>query len=139
MKKLLILALACFLFSSVAAQAEVYLVKDQTVLDKEKAGGGVGVLYGKYAFTRDKAPQENAMKELVLLTLLPNETIGVHKHETNEDAYIIVSGTGMFTDADGKQYPVAAGDITIVRMGQSHALANTGKEPLVFVSAIAGK
>jgi mannose-6-phosphate isomerase-like protein (cupin superfamily) len=33
--------------------------------------------------------------------------------------------------------PVKAGDVTIVRPGESHGLANTGKEPLVFVDVIA--
>ena len=37
----------------------------------------------------------------------------------------------------GKQTPVGAGDITIARPGQSHALKNTGKEPLVFLDLIA--
>ena len=43
----------------------------------------------------------------------------------------------MFTDSTGKQTQVGAGDITIARPGQSHALKNTGKEPLVFLDLIA--
>lgn len=67
------------------------------------------------------------------MTLQPSASIGFHRHEHNEDTYIIVSGIGLFTDSDGKSYQVTAGDVTIARKGQSHALANIGKEPLVFI------
>ena len=43
----------------------------------------------------------------------------------------------MFKDKDGKDKPVKAGDVTIVRKGESHGIANTGKEPLVMVDVIA--
>ena len=48
-----------------------------------------------------------------------------------------MSGKGLFTDSTGKQTQVGAGDITIARPGQSHALKNIGKEPLVFLDLIA--
>jgi mannose-6-phosphate isomerase-like protein (cupin superfamily) len=60
----------------------------------------------------------------------------MHKHENNEDAYIIVTGEGIFTDSAGKETPVKAGDITIAKKGESHALKNTGKEPLVFLDVV---
>lgn len=34
------------------------------------------------------------------MTLQPGDSIGMHKHETNEDAYIIISGEGTFTNDD---------------------------------------
>ncbi|MGN7046339.1 cupin domain-containing protein, partial [Neisseria sp. P0001.S010] len=67
----------------------------------------------------------------------PGASIGQHKHTGNEDVYIIVSGKGLFTDSEGKQTEVGAGDITITRPGQSHALKNIGKKPLVFLDLIA--
>lgn len=65
------------------------------------------------------------------------QSIGYHQHLTNEDTYVIMSGHGMFKDKDGKDYPGKAGDVTIVRKGESHGLADTGKEPRVFVDVIA--
>ena len=55
----------------------------------------------------------------------------------NEDAYIIISGEGIFTDGTGKETVVRAGSITIARPGQSHALRNEKDEPLVFLDIIA--
>ena len=71
------------------------------------------------------------------MTLQPGASIGLHTHDANEDAYIIVSGEGVFTDSVGKESPVRAGDITIARKGEAHGLKNTGTEPLVFLDVIA--
>lgn len=71
------------------------------------------------------------------MTLLPGASIGLHKHDNNEDTYIIVSGEGIFTDTAGKETPVKGGDVTIARKGEAHALKNTGKAPLVFLDVIA--
>lgn len=117
--------------------ADVYL-KDQLVsFNREAVAGGKGTLYGQFAFKRDGALKDQVIKEIGWMTLQPGDSIGLHKHETNEDAYIIISGTGTFTDSDGKTYAVKAGDVTIARKGQSHALINNGKEPLVFLDVIA--
>jgi mannose-6-phosphate isomerase-like protein (cupin superfamily) len=121
------------------AFADIFKEEDLIVLDKEKAGGGVGVLYGRYAFTRDMPPMENPVREIGWLTLKPGDSIGFHKHEVNEDVYIVISGAGVFKNDDGKEYPVKPGDITIARKGQSHGLINTGEENLVVISVIAGK
>jgi len=120
-----------------AARAEVYPKESLIKADKKEAGGGKGTLVGEYAFTRDKATKDQAIKEISWLTLQPGDSIGYHKHITNEDTYVIVSGTGTFKDKDGKDVPVKPGDVTIVRKGESHGLTNTGSVPLVFVDVIA--
>ncbi|GHV34929.1 mannose-1-phosphate guanylyltransferase [Synergistales bacterium] len=135
----LLVALAVVVALSSPAYADYFKKDNLITLDKEKAGGGVGILYGKYAFTRDQPPEANPVREIGWLTLKPGDAIGFHKHEVNEDVYIIISGTGVFTNDDGSEHEVAAGDITIARLGQSHALKNTGGEELRIISVIAGK
>lgn len=137
MKKTVIAALCVFMASAV--QAEIVKQEDLIVWDRTEIAGGVGTIEGRFGFKRDQAKETDAIKEIGWLTLDPGESIGYHKHENNEDAYIIVSGEGTFKDADGMEYPVKAGDITIVRGGQSHGLTNTGKEPLVMLDVIAQK
>ena len=112
--------------------ADVYTKEELVSISKDGAAGGKGTLHGKFAFRR-----EAAIKEIGWMTLQPGDSIGFHQHKNNEDTYIIVSGTGTFMNADGQSYPVKAGDVTIARKGQSHGLANTGKEPLVFIDVIA--
>jgi len=139
MKKILsILSLVLFCFV-LPASAEVYPGKDAIKIDREKMGGGIGTVSCVYAFTRDKAPAEHAVKEMAILTIPPGASIGYHKHDVNEDAYIVISGTGVFKDSDGKEYNVEPGDMNIIRMGQMHGLANNGNVPLVVISVIAGQ
>ena len=141
MKKVLffVVSLAVVVALASCVCADVFKKDSLITLDKEKAGGGVGILFGKYAFTRDMPPMENPVREISWLTLKPGDTVGFHKHEVNEDIYIVVSGTGVFTDNDGTEHHLEPGDITIARLGQSHAISNTGKDDLVFIGIIAGE
>lgn len=130
-----ILVLGSFLSYSVLA--DVYSKEQLVTQNRDAVAGGKGTLYGQFAFKRDAALKNQAIKEIGWMTLQPGDSIGLHRHETTEDSYIIISGTGTFTDTDGKHYIVKAGDVTIARKGQIHALANTSNEPLVFIDVIA--
>jgi Mannose-6-phosphate isomerase len=135
---LVIVVLLCFAFTGQAfAGEQFYKKEDLKTWDRDKVAGGEGTLSGKFSFTRHDAKPDEAIKEIGWMTLLPGHSIGMHKHENNEDAYIIVSGTGVFIGSDGKEIPVKAGDITIARKGEGHALLNTGKEPLYFLDIVA--
>ena len=122
---------------SAMAADQLYKKEDLKSWDRENVAKGQGTLYGKFSHTRDEAPKDWAIKEIGWMTLKPGASIGMHRHEANEDTYIIVSGEGVFTDTQGKETPVKAGDITIARKGDEHALKNTGKEDLVFLDIIA--
>jgi len=91
---------------------QVYKKADLAEWNRENAAGGKGPLLGRFAFNRHQTAAQDAFREIGWLTLPPGASIGEHKHTDN-------------------------GDITIARPGQSHALKNTGKEPLVFLDLIA--
>ena len=116
---------------------QVYKKEELITLDKQNAAGGKGTLKGKFAFTRDMATEDEAIKEIGWMTLNKGESVGVHPHKNNEDTYIIISGEGIFTDGSGKETVVKAGDVTIARPNQSHGLRNEKDEPLVFLDIIA--
>ena len=116
---------------------QVFKKEELITLDKENVAGGKGTLKGKFAFTRDMATEDEAIKEIGWMTLNKGESVGVHPHKNNEDTYIIISGEGVFTDGSGKETVVRAGDITIARPNQSHGLRNEKDEPLVFLDIIA--
>ncbi|SBW09438.1 Cupin domain-containing protein [uncultured delta proteobacterium] len=132
----------CLAFTGAAFAADdfpqVYPKSGYVVKEREKLGGtGEGKVHCEYAFPRDKALADQAVKEIAWLTLPPGASIGVHKHDKNEDAYIVVSGSGVFIGGDGKEIPVKAGDTTIARKGEAHGMKNTGTEPLVILDVIA--
>ena len=140
--RITVLALTCLAFASAALAADafpqLYPKSGFIVKEREKLGGaGLGTVHCEYAFPRDLALPDQAIKEIAWLTLPPGASISVHKHEKNEDAYIVVSGVGVFIDANNKETPVRAGDVTIARKGESHGMKNTGPGPMVILDVIA--
>ncbi|MGQ0286815.1 cupin domain-containing protein [Pasteurellaceae bacterium 22721_9_1] len=116
---------------------QLYKKAELATWDRENAGGGEGPLLGKFAYTRHDTGSQDAFQEVGWLTLPKGASIGKHKHNDNEDVYIIVSGKGLFVDSNGKESIVEAGDITIARPGQSHGLKNIGDDPLIFINTVA--
>lgn len=119
------------------SKEQLYKKEDLKTWNRDKVANGEGTLYGQFSHTRNDALKNWIIKEIGWMTLQPGASIGMHKHENNEDAYIIVSGEGVFTDSEGKETPVKVGDITIARKGDQHALKNTGSADLVFLDVIA--
>ena len=132
-----ILFCAASAFAAPVKHGQCYTAEQLTVLDKQDVAGGKGTLHGEFAFTRDAALEHDAIKEIGWMTLRHGEFIGTHIHKDNEDAYLIISGNGVFTDGDGKAWVVGPGDMTIARPGQAHGLANLYAEDLVFLDIIA--
>ena len=124
-------------FAELPRSEQCWDLEELTALDKHDVAGGKGTLYGEFAFTRENAREDDAIKEIGFMTLKHGDFIGLHTHADNEDAYLILSGTGVFTDGEGNAWVVTEGDMTIARPGQAHGLANLGKEDLVFLDIIA--
>ena len=132
----LAVALAPAQEKTVSGDQQLFKKAKLEVWNRENVAGGAGTLAGRFSFTRNNAQAEWAIREIGWMTLAPGCSIGLHSHADNEDAYIIVSGTGEFTDSAGKVSPVAARDITVAHPGQKHALTNTGKTPLIFLDIV---
>ncbi|MDR1488108.1 MAG: cupin domain-containing protein [Deltaproteobacteria bacterium] len=107
----------------------------------ERPKGGDGQILG-LSFVNDSNRPANTRTAMIATNTLPvGSTIGFHVHDADEEAYLILEGQGRYTDADKLDYEVSAGDWTLTREGEGHALANTGDVPLVFAAIIydAGK
>ena len=134
---LLLSVMASLAYAEPVKHGQCWTVSELTELDKENVAGGKGTLHGEFSFIRDNARDEDAIKEIGFMTLKHGAFIGLHSHADNEDAYLILSGTGIFTDGSGNAYVVRPGDMTIARPGQWHGLANINSEELVFLDIIA--
>ena len=134
---LIFVSIASCSFAEPVKHGQCYTSNELTILDKYDVGGGKGTLHGEFAFVRDNAFDDDAIKEIGFMTLKHGDFIGLHSHKDNEDAYLILSGKGIFTDGYGNAYVVKAGDMTLARPGQSHGLANLYSEDLVFLDIIA--
>jgi mannose-6-phosphate isomerase-like protein (cupin superfamily) len=62
--------------------------------------------------------------QLVLMTLLPKEEIGMEVHEDRDQFFRFEAGEGMVY-INGNQYTVKDGDVAIVPAGSQHNVVNT--------------
>ncbi len=64
--------------------------------------------------------------QLVLMSLLPGEDIGLEVHTDNDQFFRFEEGTGMCV-IDGTEYQLTAGDAVVVPAGAKHNIINTSK------------
>jgi mannose-6-phosphate isomerase-like protein (cupin superfamily) len=99
---------------------------------KEKVQNGEGITSFTYFVDCEK---EKNVRMIAELTLLPGASIGYHKHDSETEYYLIVSGNGLVND-NGNDVTVKAGDSIITGNGAGHSIKNTGNVPLVFHAII---
>ena len=73
--------------------------------------------------------------KILLGTLEPGASIGLHTHTGNCEVIYILSGSGQCID-DDTQYPVAAGMCHYCPEGHTHSIVNTGDTPLELLGVL---
>lgn len=101
---------------------------------REHMRDGEGTVTLTAAF--EKGEYSSALRLFSRITLPAGASIGYHIHEEEEEFFYFLSGEGEMDD-NGVRVPVHAGDATVTRSGQGHALYNTGNEPLQLLAVIA--
>lgn len=110
------------------------LKNTDTPLRKEKLGGtGEGSGSTFYVPIPD---DRGAFTMSTRIELDPGASIGYHKHENNEEVYVIIAGEGIYTE-EGEEMKVVCGDVLLCRKGNAHGLKNCGEVPLIIGAAIA--
>ena len=109
--------------------------------------GGKGRLYGRQLLGEDPAmvgilpgyPDDfKSNIHFIHETILePGTYTGVHPHETSEEVYFFVEGSGRML-IDGEYVEVKQGDAVLTKKGSSHNLENTGDTQMRLVVIEAG-
>ena len=97
--------------------------------------GGTGTVTILAALETDKGELHQKGRLFSTVTVPPGASIGLHTHEGEMEAYLIVSGQGIYDD-NGTEATVNPGDVTYTAPGQSHSITNTGDGDLVLVALI---
>lgn len=96
----------------------------------EKSHGGEGKYFVRTLLTDEF---DSSMKYVRELTLEPGSSIGMHKHENDEEIYYVISGSGIMI-VDDEENPVKEGDIVLTKSGSIHGLRNNTQDILkIFV------
>lgn len=95
--------------------------------------GGTGTVTVQHFFAKEEftAPSRLCAR----LTLPPGASIGTHRHDGEDEVYIILQGSGLVDDGQTRS-PVAAGDAVLTGKGESHSIANTGTSDLELIAVI---
>lgn len=65
----------------------------------------------------------------------PGNSLGAHKHEGEQEAYLIIKGRALYND-NGKEVEIGPGDLTICKDGESHGIEAIGDETLEYAALI---
>jgi mannose-6-phosphate isomerase-like protein (cupin superfamily) len=95
--------------------------------------GGTGTVTVQHFFKPEEMTARTRL--CARLTLPPGASIGTHQHEHEDEVYMILSGEGVLDDGHTKT-TVRAGDAVLTGKGESHAIANTGKDVLEIIAVI---
>ena len=72
---------------------------------------------------------------MAVITLQPGESVGVHPHETNGEAYVILEGAATVTE-DGQARELHVGDAEFCADGHTHSIRNHTAAPTRFLAVI---
>jgi mannose-6-phosphate isomerase-like protein (cupin superfamily) len=99
----------------------------------ESMRGGKGTSQVIHLLEKDQFHNKGRLFAHNILT--PGTSIGYHKHEGDYEGYYFLKGEGTYEE-NGKKFPVAAGDFTLIAVGESHSIENTGTENLEFIALV---
>ena len=106
---------------------------DMRIQTREDMRGGKGTVTLRHYFEADEIGAD--VRLCAQVTLPPGAGIGSHIHENEDELFIIHSGQGVVEEGSS-EIEVSAGDVTLTRHGEAHAIRNTGNTDLVFTGII---
>lgn len=102
-------------------------------LIKQQVCGGQGQVAFQYLFQKEEIKAKTRL--CARLTLAPGASIGAHRHEGEDELYVIIKGSGILDDGHSRTR-VSAGAAILTGAGESHALENDGSTPLELLAVI---
>jgi len=100
----------------------------------ENAHGGIGRIEIHKKITKEDGVEGLSLFAKVVVG--PHSTIGYHKHTDDAEAYYVLKGEGIFLDHNEERVPVKAGDLCLIKKGQSHGLENLSDHKLEMIAVV---
>ncbi len=95
--------------------------------------GGAGTVTVQHYFAKDDFTANARL--CARLVIPPGAGIGPHRHEGEDEVYLVVKGRGILDDGTTRT-PVAVGDAVLTGNGESHAIHNAGDTDLELIAFI---
>ena len=111
----------------------IHRKSEMNVEYKSNVRGGNGSPEFRHLFSQAELGDRATL--FTVITLQPGESVGRHPHDTNGEAYLILSGKAM-VEEDGTEYELCVGDAEFCADGHTHAIRNHTDEPASFLALI---
>lgn len=106
-------------------------MKNETRENMRGGRGSIGICH-----LVDKADFSANVRLCAKLTIPPGAGIGEHRHENEDEVYVVTKGSGVLNDGRNDER-VTVGDAVLTGGGNSHAIRNDGNEDLEIIAVIA--
>ena len=100
---------------------------------KSELRGGVGNVTFQHFFKKNEITARTRLCSRLILP--PGASIGLHKHEGEDELFIVTRGKGLIDDGKTREQ-VQIGDAILTGKGEAHAVINNGLEPLEMIAII---
>ncbi|MFC1451754.1 cupin domain-containing protein [Verrucomicrobiota bacterium] len=107
--------------------------KDMRIENREDMRGGEGTVTIVHCFEKEEISANARLCSRLILP--PGSSIGTHRHEAEDEVFIVMRGSGLIDDGES-QARVSVGDAVLTGRGESHAVRNDGTEDLEMVAVI---
>lgn len=95
--------------------------------------GGKGQVTFRHFFQKEEIRAKTRL--CARLTIPPGNSIGMHRHDGEDELFVILKGGGVIDDGTSRT-PVGPGDAILTGNGESHALENTGADAMELLAVI---
>ncbi|MCI8524722.1 MAG: cupin domain-containing protein [Oscillospiraceae bacterium] len=99
---------------------------------RENLRGGKGTLDFTHIFEGEEVEKTRLF---AVITVQPGDSIGVHPHEEEGEAYIILDGAATVSE-DGVDHILKAGDAEYCTGGHTHGLVNHTDAPVTLLAVV---
>lgn len=100
---------------------------------KEQVRGGKGKVTFQHLFPKEEIKAKTRL--CARLILPPGASIGPHRHDGEDELFVVIRGSGVIDDGKTRT-AVGAGDAILTGNGESHSLENSGSDPLEVLALI---
>jgi len=95
--------------------------------------GGEGTISIHHSFMNDELSSK--MRHCSTTIIPPGASIGLHKHEKEEEVYMIIEGQGILFDGFSEEI-INEGDAILTKCGESHSIKNNGTKDIRLMAII---
>ena len=107
--------------------------KEMRLEIKENMRGGNGSIEILHLLEKEELKGKSRL--VAKMTIKPNDSVGLHKHENEEEIYYIIKGKGLLND-NGVNKNVEKGMVILTSDGEEHSIINNGTEDLEIMAVI---